>query len=152
MRVQGRPSARGSGSIPGNILMAVPHSADAELCWLIISMAILSFPPGRPRTPAFARDVLEVGAAGLGALNSAAGAGALVGAVLAAMLGSYRGRGLALMLSAAGFGLLLVGFGLSTSFTLSLVLAGGIGLLSAFSGINTNTMMQTHADPRMRGR
>ena len=56
------------------------------------------------------------------------------------------------MLSAAGFGLLLVAFGLSTSFTLSLVLCGGIGLLSAFSGINTNTMMQTHADARMRGR
>ena len=56
------------------------------------------------------------------------------------------------MLSAAGFGLLLVAFGLSTSFTLSLVLSGAIGLLSAFSGINTNTMMQTHADPRMRGR
>ena len=117
-------------------------------------MAILSFlaRPFTQLTPAFARDVLDVGAAGLGALNSAAGAGALAGAVLAAMLGSYRGRGLALMLSAAGFGLLLVAFGLSTSFTLSLVLCGGIGLLSAFSGINTNTMMQTHADARMRGR
>jgi hypothetical protein len=47
---------------------------------------------------------------------------------------------------------LLVLFGLSTSFTLSLVLSGFIGLLSAFSGINTNTMLQTHADARMRGR
>ena len=43
-------------------------------------------------------------------------------------------------------------FGLSTSFTLSLVLSAGIGLLSAFSGINTNTMLQAHADARMRGR
>jgi MFS family permease len=155
MHTKGRPEARGSGSILGNIMDGLRYiRRTPELCWLVVSMAVLSFlaRPFTQLTPAFARDVLDVGAAGLGALNSAAGAGALVGAVLTAMLGSYRGRGLALMLSAAGFGLLLVAFGLSTSFTLSLVLCGGIGLLSAFSGINTNTMMQTHADARMRGR
>ena len=155
MRVQGRPAARGNGSILANVLDGLRYiRRTPELCWLVISMAILSFlaRPFTQLTPVFARDVLDVGAAGLGALNSAAGAGALAGAVLAAALGSYRGRGLALLLSAAGFGLLLVAFGLSTSFTLSLVLCGAIGLLSAFSGINTNTMMQAHADPRMRGR
>lgn len=155
MHTNGRPEARGSGSILGNVLDGLRYiRRTPELCWLVISMAVLSFlaRPFTQLTPAFARDVLEVGAAGLGALNSAAGAGALVGAVLTAMLGSYRGRGLALMLSAAGFGLLLAAFGLSTNFTLSLVLSGGIGLLSAFSGINTNTMLQTNADARMRGR
>jgi predicted MFS family arabinose efflux permease len=155
MHTQGRPTARGSGNILANVIDGLRYvRRTPELCWLIISMGIVSFlaRPFTQLTPAFARDVLEVGAAGLGALNSAAGAGALAGAVLAAAFGSYRGRGLALLLSAAGFGLLLVAFGLSTSFTLSLILAGAIGLLSAFSGINTNTMMQTHADARMRGR
>ena len=155
MHTSGRPASRGNGSIVANILDGLRYiRRTPELCWLVISMAVVSF-LARPFTqlmPAFARDVLDVGAAGLGALNSAAGAGALVGAVLAAALGMYRGRGLALMLSAAGFGLLLVAFGLSTSFTLSLVLCGAIGLLSSFSGINTNTMLQTHADARMRGR
>lgn len=155
MRVQGRPEARGSGSILANVLDGLRYiRRTPELCWLVISMAILSLlaRPFGQLMPVFARDVLDVGAAGLGALNSAAGAGALAGAVLTATLGSYRGRGLALMLSAAGFGLLLVAFGLSTSFTLSLVISGAIGLLSAFSGINTNTMLQLHADHRMRGR
>jgi hypothetical protein len=155
MRVQGRPEARGSGSILANVLDGLHYiRRTPELCWLVISMAILSLlaRPFGQLMPVFARDVLDVGAAGLGALNSAAGAGALAGAVLTAALGSYRGRGLALMLSAAGFGLLLVAFGLSTSFTLSLVISGAIGLLSAFSGINTNTMLQLHADHRMRGR
>jgi MFS family permease len=155
MRVQGRGPARGSGSILGNIVDGLRYiRRTPELCGLVISMAIVSLlaRPFGQLMPAFARDVLDVGAAGLGALNSAAGAGALAGAVLAAGLGTYRGRGFWLLLSAAGFGVLLVAFGLSTSFTLSLILSCGIGLVSAFSGINTNTMLQTHADQRMRGR
>jgi MFS family permease len=155
MRVQGRGPARGGGSILANIADGLRYiRRTPELCGLVISMAIVSLlaRPFGQLMPAFARDVLDVGAAGLGALNSAAGAGALAGAVLSAGLGMYRGRGFFLLLSAAGFGLLLVAFGLSTSFTLSLVLSCGIGLLSAFSGINTNTMLQTHADQRMRGR
>jgi MFS family permease len=155
MHCQGRPESRGQGNIIANVLDGLRYiRRTPELCWLVISMAILSF-LARPFTqlmPAFARDVLDVGASGLGALNSAAGAGALAGAVLAAVHGTYRGRGFALLLGAGGFGLLLVLFGLSTSFTLSLVLSGFIGLLSAFSGINTNTMLQAHADARMRGR
>jgi len=155
MRVQGRGPARGSGSILANIVDGLRYiRRTPELCGLVISMAIVSLlaRPFGQLMPAFARDVLDVGAAGLGALNSAAGAGALIGAVLSAGLGTYRGRGFFLLLSAAGFGLLLVAFGFSTNFTLSLVLSCGIGLLSAFSGINTNTMLQTHADQRMRGR
>jgi MFS family permease len=155
MHTSGRAPSRGTGSILGNIVDGLSYiRRTPALFGLVVSMAIVSLlaRPFGQLMPAFARDVLDVGAAGLGALNSAAGAGALCGAVLTAVLGQYRGRGLALLVSAAGFGLLLVAFGLSTSFTLSLVLSGAIGLLSAFSGINTNTMLQSHADPRMRGR
>src|SRR5262249_11447478 len=61
-----------------------------------------------------------------------------------------RGNSLrSLLLNAVGFGLLVVAFSLSTSFTLSLALAGASGLASVFSGINTNTMLGTNADPRM---
>jgi MFS family permease len=155
MRIPGRTAAKGSGSILANIMDGLRYiRRTPELAALVLSMALVSM-LARPFTqlmPAFARDVLDSGAAGLGALNSAAGAGAMIGAVLCAMLGSYRGRGMALLLSAAAFGGTLVLFGLSTSMTISLVLSGAIGLLSSFSGINTNTMLQTHADHRMRGR
>ncbi|MFN8633956.1 MAG: MFS transporter [Chloroflexota bacterium] len=155
MRASGRAPSRGGGSILGNIVDGLRYiRRTPALCGLVVSMAIVSLlaRPFGQLMPAFARDVLDVGASGLGALNSAAGAGALAGALLSAGLGMYKGRGFALLLSAAGFGVLLVAFGLSQSYALSLVLSGGIGLLSAFSGINTNTMLQTHADPRMRGR
>ncbi|MGE3267519.1 MAG: MFS transporter [Chloroflexota bacterium] len=155
MRVPGRGPTRGSGSIIANVLDGLRYiRRTPELCWLVLSMALLSLlaRPFGQLMPAFARDVLDVGAAGLGALNSATGAGALCGALLAAALGSYRGRGLALLVSAGAYGALLMVFGFSTDFTLSLVIAAGVGVVAAFSGINTNTMLQSHADPRMRGR
>lgn len=156
MRVSGRGSGQAnSGSILGNVVDGLRYiRRTPALFGLVGSLALISFMarPFSQLMPAFARDVLDVGASGLGALNSAAGAGALVAAVLTASLGSYRGRGLALLISSAGFGLCLVLFGLSTNFALSLLLSGAIGMLSAFSGINSNTLLQSHADPRMRGR
>ncbi|MDP8923480.1 MAG: MFS transporter [Chloroflexota bacterium] len=148
-------AARGSGNLLANVLEGLRYVRRMPALFaLVTSMAVVSLlaRPFGQLMPAFARDVLDVGAGGLGALNSAAGAGALAGAVLSAALGSYRGRGQAVVLSAVGFGVALVAFGFSTNFTLSLVLSVVIGLLSAFSGINTNTLLQANSDARMRGR
>jgi MFS family permease len=155
MRVPGRGPSRGSGSILANVVDGLRYiRRTPELCWLVVSMALLSLlaRPFGQLMPAFARDVLDVGAAGLGALNSATGVGALAGALIAASLGSYRGRGLALLVSAGLYGALLIVFGFSTDFTLSIIISVLVGVVAAFSGINTSTMLQTHADPRMRGR
>ena len=148
-------AVRASGNLLANVVEGLRYvRRTPSLFALVTSMAVVSLlaRPFGQLMPAFARDVLDVGAGGLGALNSAAGAGALAGAVLSAGLGSYRGRGLAVILSAVGFGAALVAFGLSTNFVLSLVLSTVIGLLSAFSGINTNTLLQAHSEARMRGR
>ena len=148
-------AARATGNLLANVLEGLRYvRRTPSLFALVTSMAVVSLlaRPFGQLMPAFARDVLDVGAGGLGALNSAAGGGALAGAVLSAGLGSYRGRGLAVVLSAVGFGVALVAFGLSTSFWLSLVLSTVIGLLSAFSGINTNTLLQANSEARMRGR
>ncbi|HYU21296.1 MAG TPA: MFS transporter [Chloroflexota bacterium] len=145
----------GGGGILANMLVGLRYvRRTPELFALVASMAVISLlaRPYIQLLPAFARDVLDVGASGLGALNSASGVGAVVGSMLVAMFGSYRGRGLALMLSGATFGVALVVFSLSTNFTLSLVASGAIGLLSAFTGISSNTMLQTYSKPRLRGR
>ncbi|MCC6174550.1 MAG: MFS transporter [Chloroflexi bacterium] len=156
MVIQPRAQVAASrGNILANVVEGLGYvRRTPELFALAASMAAVAF-LARPFTqllPAFARDVLGAGAAGLGALNSAAGVGALLGAVLSAGLGSYRGRGFALLASAALFGVALALFGLSTDLAISVGVAGAIGLLSAFSGINSNTMLQSHSDARMRGR
>ena len=148
-------AARATGNLLANVLEGLRYVRQTPALFaLVTSMAVVSLlaRPFGQLMPAFARDVLDVGAGGLGALNSAAGGGALAGAVLSAGLGSYRGRGLAVVLSAVGFGVALIGFGLSTNFVLSLILSTLIGLLSAFSGINTNTLLQANSEARMRGR
>ena len=148
-------ATRGSGSLLANVVEGLRYvRRTPELFALVTSMAVVSLlaRPFGQLMPAFARDVLDVGAGGLGALNSAAGVGALAGAVLSAALGSYQGRGFAVVLSAAGFGVALAAFGLSTNFLLSLALCVVLGLLSAFSGINTNTLLQGNCEARMRGR
>ncbi len=150
--VKGSPS---QGGILANVVDGLRYVRRApELLGLVLlgaTLSLLARPYGQ-LMPVFARDILEAGASGLGALNAATGAGALVGAVLVATSGSYPRRGLVLVLSGAGFGAALVLFSLSTSFVLSLVIAIGLGFFSAFAGINSNAMLQTHSDPRMRGR
>ena len=69
MRAPGRAPSRGTGSIIANILDGLRYiRRTPALCGLVISMAIVSL-LARPFTqlmPAFARDVLDVGAAGSG--------------------------------------------------------------------------------------
>lgn len=66
--------------------------------------------------PIFARDVLHVGAAGLGPLYAATSAGAMVAALTMSTRGSIRAQGPTLLISIGLFGLFLVGFGLSHVF------------------------------------
>jgi MFS family permease len=102
--------------------------------------------------PIFARDILDVGAAGLGWLRAAPAIGALVMAVTLAHLPPLRRPGLAMLLAVAGFGLATIGFGLSRSFTLSFVLLLLTGALDNISVVVRHTLMQVLAPDEMRGR
>ena len=125
-----------------------------ELLALVSLMAITSLlaRPYIQLLPVFARDVLQIGAAGLGALNSAAGGGALVAAIAVAVLGTFRRRGLIVALSGMIFGLALVVFAMSASLAVSFVATVILGFCSTFSSISANTMLQANSSPRMRGR
>ncbi len=101
--------------------------------------------------PAFARDVLHQGSEGLGFLMASVGAGALAGAYA---LSRVHDRHLMMtpILAAAGFGASLILFSHSHWLPLSMALL----LPTAFSlmllGGSSNTILQTVADDRMRGR
>ena len=82
--------------------------------------------------PVFQKDVLMVGASGLGLLLAMGGVGALSGTIIVASLGNIRRRGLLMIGSAVAFGCLLVLFAYSRWFPVSLVL---VGLASAASSI-----------------
>jgi MFS family permease len=102
--------------------------------------------------PMFARDILHVGPQGLGLLRSAPAAGALVVSVVLSRWPLRRRVGRTLLVSVAVFGLSMVGFGLSTSFALSLAalaISGGADMISV---VVRQTLVQLETPDAMRGR
>ncbi|MGH7612885.1 MAG: MFS transporter [Gemmatimonadales bacterium] len=103
--------------------------------------------------PVVARDVLDVGAAGYGALTAAVGAGAMLGALAIAVHGArIRSKGRLMATGGTAFGLALVLFALSRSFPQSLLLLALAGCAMIVNNALTNTMLQTIAPDHLRGR
>jgi len=102
--------------------------------------------------PVFARDVLQVGAPGLGLLTAAVGIGALSGALSVAILRPSGGSGRLLLsgLAIASVGLLV--FSLSTWLPLSLLGLAVIGFFQVTYYSTTNTFLQLLVPARLRGR
>jgi MFS family permease len=102
--------------------------------------------------PVFAQDVLGTGAWGLGLLRSAPSIGAgAVGLYLAARPLERR-VGRIMLIGVAIFGAATVGFGLSRSLVLSLVLLVIMGASDMLSVFVRLTLVQISPPPEMRGR
>lgn len=102
--------------------------------------------------PAIARDVLGMGAEGLGYLLTASGVGALTGTLLVAALSGMRNRGRLVVLGVGVFGAILVVFGLSGSVWLSIPTIVMLGLVTSTYGTMNDTLLQTNVDDEYRGR
>ncbi|NQX93696.1 MAG: MFS transporter [Erythrobacter sp.] len=102
--------------------------------------------------PVFARDILQVGEEGLAQLAMAPG----VGALLTAAWFSYRplktNVGPKMLGSVLVFGLATIGFALSRSMTLSLILLFIIGSADMFSVYVRQSLIQLHTPDEKRGR
>jgi MFS family permease len=102
--------------------------------------------------PVFANDVLKVGIKGLGVLMSAAGCGALLGALILARLGDFKYKGRLLISSAMVFSVALIVFSLSKIYLLSIFALIFIGFSSVTAVALVNTLLQTKVEDRFRGR
>ena len=121
------------------------------LVWVIAAMSVLGFPYVM-LLPVFARDVLHVGARGLGALLSATGVGALLGGAALAAAGGRFGRGRVMMGGALACCAAILGFAGSRSFPLSLVLLGAVGFTMVLSTASANALLQSVVPDHLRGR
>jgi MFS family permease len=102
--------------------------------------------------PIFARDILAVGPVGLGWLRAAPAAGALVMALLTTQLGPWARPGRTLLVAVGVFGAAMVGFGLSTSFALSLACLFLSGVCDNVSVVIRLTLEQMITPDALRGR
>ncbi len=102
--------------------------------------------------PAFADQVLHVGSEGLGALRAAPALGAVISALCLAAYPPKRIRGTWLLAVVTGFGLCMVGFGLSHVFWLSMLCLAMSGVFDSVSMVFRGTLMQLLTPENMRGR
>ena len=102
--------------------------------------------------PVVAAQVLGQGARGLGTLQAFAGAGALIGVLIVALLAGVRGRGRIVLWGLTGFGAALLAFGLSRNFWLSCAILLLQGMLADLYGSMNDTLVQTVTEDAYRGR
>ncbi len=102
--------------------------------------------------PAFVDQVLKGGPTAFGLITSAAGLGAVIGALSVARYGDSGYRGRMLFAAAVVFPIVLTVFAVTTNFIASLFLTFllGVGFMVQFTQINT--LLQTRVEDSMRGR
>ncbi|MEX2607068.1 MAG: MFS transporter [Kiritimatiellia bacterium] len=107
--------------------------------------------------PVFARDIIPPvfnlsPEQMLGWLNAAPAAGSLLMGILVAHLPPFRRAGRSMLLGVFGFGVVTIGFGLSTSFWLSWVCLFAAGAFDNISVVVRHTLVNLITPDPMRGR
>ena len=102
--------------------------------------------------PVFARDILQVGADGLGPLRAAPAAGATLTAIIFSIHPLRTNVGSKMLVAVIVFGAATVVFGVSTSYVLSLAMLALLGAADMFSVYIRQSLIQLHTPDEMRGR
>jgi MFS family permease len=155
MRVQATPEKRTASSMLEQLKEGWAYvSGFPPIRTILLLFALLSLMgmPFMVLMPIFASDILHGGPHTLGFLLGASGVGALISAVSLALRRTVRGLTTMIQISAALFGLGLIGFGLSRSLPVSmfLMLIVGFGMMQGMAA--SNTVIQTLVPEDMRGR
>lgn len=109
--------------------------------------------PYQALMPVFQKDVLGVGADGLGLMLAAPGVGAVVATLfLATFADSFRRKGLLLLGALGLLGFFLILFAQAASLPLALLTLVGVGGAQIFYAATTNTLIQLSVPDRLRGR
>jgi MFS family permease len=102
--------------------------------------------------PVFARDLLKVGASGLGYLMAGAGLGAVISALTLAAQANIERRGNYIVGSAAVFSLALILLSQARSFSWAFFLLVVMGATMVGALALTNSTLQVSSPPELRGR
>jgi len=102
--------------------------------------------------PAFLHEILHHGPEGLGILRAAPALGSVCVGLWLARRPLQRHAGRVLLFAVAGFGLCVIGFGLSHSFWLSAVILLFYGAFDGVSVVIRSTILQLATPEEMRGR
>ena len=147
------PAAR-SGRAAGGVMAGLSFVSRSPVFLAAITLDLFAvlFGGAVALLPIFAKDILQVGPEGLGLLRAAPAAGALLMALLTTRLSPWERPGRTLLAAVGGFGLAMVGFGLSTHLALSLACLFVTGVCDNISVVIRLTLEQMITPDALRGR
>lgn len=119
---------------------------------MMIDMFAVLFGGAVAMLPAYADQILHVGSEGLGILRAAPAIGSAACALIMALHPMRKIHARSMLIVAFGFGLCMIGFGLSTSFWLSMFFLFLSGAFDSVSVVVRQTLMQLLTPDDMRGR
>jgi MFS family permease len=102
--------------------------------------------------PIYAKDILQVGPAGLGWMQAAPSLGAVTMAIITTHLPPFKRAGRALLWAVAGFGAATIVFGLSRNFWLSIAMLFLTGAFDNISVVIRHTLVTILTPDEKRGR
>ena len=130
----------------------VRRTAPIRALLLLLGLVSLVGMPYTVLMPVFAKNILHGNARTLGVLGSAAGIGALAGALSLASRRRVHGLGRWVWMACGAFGLFLILFSLSHWYLLSVLLLVPVGFSLMTQMGATNTLVQSMVPDRLRGR
>ncbi len=165
------PRAR-RGSILANLAGGFSYVKSNTIVLTLLLIALIpmlvSMPYVMTFMPVFADEVYGIGPEGMGLLYTAAGIGSLGGTLTVASLGNFSRKGLLLLLSGVGMGVMLVLFGSASwmpvgglmralfgsesTLPLTLLVLVGVGFPQMFTMSLTQTLLQMSITDEVRGR
>ncbi|MEA2642211.1 MAG: hypothetical protein QOF51_3605, partial [Chloroflexota bacterium] len=122
------------------------------LWFMVLDFAATFFGGPRALMPIYAKEILDVGAQGLGVLYSAASIGALAGALVVNKLPRRDRASRWVLAGVAFYGLCTCAFAVSTNFWVSLLMLAGTGLGNTVSTVLRGTVDQLVTPDELRGR
>ena len=119
---------------------------------LTLDMFAVFFGGATALLPIFADRILQVGPQGLGVLQAAPGAGAVLMAIIIAHRAPFQRAGRTLLTVVTIFGVCMIGFALSRSFVLSLAFLFVSGAADNISAVIRSTLLQIMVPHELLGR
>lgn len=143
-------------SMVANIREALGYVRRQEIILALLLMAFLvnltAFPLNQGLIAVLAKDVLDVGATGLGQLLAAYALGSMFGSVLLATLPVIRRPGRMIVLGALGWHIFMLFVAISDSFGLSVSLLAMTGMSQSIAMITMSMAILSATSPGVRGR
>jgi MFS family permease len=155
MNVKPRASGRKNERVMDELITGFKYVAGSRpirIILLNLGLASLVGMPYMTLMPVFAKNVYHGGAHTMGFLMSAAGAGALCGAVYLASRKNVLGLGRHIYLAGAVFGAAMIGFALSPVLWIALIMLFTAGAGMIILTASSNTILQTISEEDKRGR